>query len=346
MAISYLNAKNITKLAILGCFFLITGMTEAATRCDVALIGPQTTPQIGRRSDRIKPHVYRFVKDQPILGFQITSNRIEDLPTEIREALGATDQTTYTPEYLQENIGSIIALQMNGDKKDFHVVGKATFESKYKVVDLNEVLSKNSKLVAKLEQAGMGPLLNSKIPQLVGALKVAPVEMYRMSHLGYPRNKSVTIESPWGEQTKPAGQDAFLTWDQSQNMYYMINTDPSGLPIGYVLSYPDGILSKEFITSAVKNSGARPLKFAIMHFPPDSPASIDRMEYTDPPVTMVKMSQVGFPIEREIRFESPWGYQVKPAGQDAYLTWDATKNQYYMVLADNSGLPTNYAGVP
>ncbi|MDR2191383.1 MAG: hypothetical protein LBO62_00680, partial [Endomicrobium sp.] len=40
----------------------------------------------------------------------------------------------------------------------------------------------------------------------------------------------------WGEQTKPAGQDAYLTWDAGENMYYMVNADvnANGLPISYI----------------------------------------------------------------------------------------------------------------
>lgn len=52
--------------------------------------------------------------------------------------------------------------------------------------------------------------------------------------VGYPIHEEVVIEAPWGDQTKPAGQDAFLAFDSGKNQFYMINVDSQGLPIGYI----------------------------------------------------------------------------------------------------------------
>lgn len=180
-----------------------------------------------------KPQV-DFVKDAPIIGYQIKSTKFEDIPLAIRKHMGSEDQTTYTPEYLAQNKDSIIALQMNGDKPDFYIVGKDTFASKYKTVDLSNVQEKNPKLVTKLKDVeGIGDILQDNTG-IVGALKTVPVKMVRMSAMGYPVDKPATIESPWGLQTKPQGQDAFLVFDSSKNQYYMVNVGSDGNPIGYI----------------------------------------------------------------------------------------------------------------
>jgi hypothetical protein len=379
-------------------------------------------------------HVYKFVKDLPILGYRITSSRFSDLPPQIREVLGAVDATQYTEEYLGKNIGSVIALQMNGDNPDFYVIGKETYDAKYKQVEFAQVTEKNAKLVNKLKATSAGAIVNSGDPNVVALLKTVPVEMVRMSQLGYPIDKQVTIESPWGEQTKPAGQDAFLTFDAGKKQYYMINAGENGLPIGYVLSRPEGTQPKDFVTATVAASQAPVYNFVkdlpilgyritssrFSDLPPqirEVLGAVDATQYTEEylgknigsmialqmngdnpdfyvigketydakykqvnlvqvfeknsklvgklsstpagkliktgdinlvgalktvPVEMVKMSELGYPIHEAVTIESPWGEQTKPAGQDAFLTFDAGKNQYYMINADSQGLPLSY----
>lgn len=61
------------------------------------------------------------------------------------------------------------------------------------------------------------------------------------------------------------------------------------------------------------------------------------------PTNMIKMSEVGYPVEAEVQIEAPWGgTQTKPAGQDAYLVLEADKNQYYMVNTDANANPISY----
>ena len=60
--------------------------------------------------------------------------------------------------------------------------------------------------------------------------------MIKMSEIGYPIEAEVRIQSPWGEQTKPAVKEAYLVFDEGQNQYYMVNTDDHGNPISYVLA--------------------------------------------------------------------------------------------------------------
>ena len=207
----------------------------------------QSQADLKGRMDAAKPATHGFVKDAPILGYRITNNRFDEPPEVLRQHLGATDQTQYTPEYLGQNIGSIIALQMNGAKPDFYVIGKGTFDQKYRSVPASEVGAKNAKLMKGLMGVeGIDTLVKSGDPNVVGALKTVPVEMVRMSEIGYSVEQEVKIQSPWGEQTKPAGKDAFLVWDAGQNQYYMVNTDNTGLPISYVSANParaNGIMS-------------------------------------------------------------------------------------------------------
>ncbi len=179
---------------------------------------------------KINPKKDVFIKDTPTIGFKITSSRFEDIPSAIRDHLGGVDQTTYTPEYLEKNIGSVISLQVNGDKPDFYVIGKSTFDSKYKPATLEQVQAKNKKYFDKLD-GHIGALLGDA--NVIAVLKVAPVEMVSMLDIGFKKEDKITIESPWGEQTKPAGQDAYLVLDSS-NQYYMVNVDPHGLPISYI----------------------------------------------------------------------------------------------------------------
>lgn len=201
---------------------------------NVAAEAPLAQPVLKANVDAAKPNLHRFVKDVPILGYRITSDRFADLPEIIQKHLGAVDRTKYTPEYLRQNIGSVIALQMNGAVPDFYVIGKETYTTKYKAVPPAEVGAKNAKLLKGLASVeGVSSLLNAGDPNVVGVLKTVPVEMVRMSEVNYPVEKSITIESPWGAQTKPAGQDGYLVFDGSKGQYYMVNVDAAGLPINY-----------------------------------------------------------------------------------------------------------------
>jgi hypothetical protein len=94
--------------------------------CKNILEGLQTKSALIGLVDQSKDHhVYSFVKDLPILAYRIASAKFSDIPVSIGSVLGAVDSTKYTEEYLSQNIGSVIALQMNGDKPDFYVIGKS-----------------------------------------------------------------------------------------------------------------------------------------------------------------------------------------------------------------------------
>lgn len=195
----------------------------------------QSQQQISERVAAAKPSERAYVKDQPILGWRLEGATLADLPGFVRENLGSMDATGYDDAYVARNRGSIVALQMTGEGPDFYIIGKSTYDDSYRQVPLDEVEAKNPKLVERL--AMLPELLASFREQdsnLVGALKTEPVRMIRTSDIGYDISETVTIAAPWGPQTKPAGQDAFLVHDATKDEYYMINADADGSPIGYV----------------------------------------------------------------------------------------------------------------
>ena len=168
------------------------------------------------------------------MGWVLTGSRLEAIPDAIREHLGAVDSTKYSPAYLAENQGTIIALQMDGEKPDFYIIGKAVFETDYSTVDVATALEQNPELAAWIKtRPQMEKMLAAKDGALVGARKSVQVEMIKLSALGYGMDEAVTIQSPWGEQTKPAGQEAYLARDRASGEYYLVNQGEDGNPLSY-----------------------------------------------------------------------------------------------------------------
>lgn len=195
----------------------------------------QSETMIAERISQNNPTAEAYIKDRPILGWTLTSDRFEDIPDAIRDSLGSVDSTGYDQSYLAENKGSIIALQFRKDGPDFYIIGKSTFEETYELVPLDEVAAKNSRLIERLDLAPeVKTMFEEQTEGMVGALKTTPVDMLRTSDLGYAIENALTIQAPWGEQTKPEGADAFLVWDSGENQYYMVNADADGLPSSYV----------------------------------------------------------------------------------------------------------------
>ncbi|MGR3802659.1 hypothetical protein [Marinibacterium profundimaris] len=200
-----------------------------------ALAQVQTQDDIAAHVSAAEPAKQSFIKDQPILGWTLTGDDMAALPDVIRENLGGVDGTGYDAAYLAENKGSIVALQMTGSGPDFYIIGLPTFRDSYVAVPLDEVAEKNGRLVERLEMVPeLAAMFDARDPSLVGALKSVPVEMIAMSDAGYDIAQEVTIQAPWGTQTKPAGQEAFLVYDTGESQYYMVNSGPDGLPLSYV----------------------------------------------------------------------------------------------------------------
>lgn len=200
----------------------------------------QTQTQINALIKSFQPQRLKFIKDRPIPGLVLTVSSFSGLPGVVQKYLGQTDATKYTDEYIVVNRGSIVALQMDGDKPDFYIIGIDTYTNKYSPVPLEDVARKNAKLWKALnensEVKGLFADYAEKKVDLVGALKTQPVAMIKMSDIGYLIQEEILIQSPWGGQTKPAGQDAYLTYDDSKQQFYMVNVDEKGLPIGYIPS--------------------------------------------------------------------------------------------------------------
>ena len=195
----------------------------------------RTQAELQQRINEGNPVMQAFVKDLPILGWTLSSDQIEDLPKAIQDELGSVDQTGYTSEYLAKHLGSIVALQMTGSGADFYIIGKDVFDSKYEVVPVEEVISKNAKLMGRLKNVpDVLELLEARDASLVGALKTVPVDMIRFSDIGYGIEESITIQAPWGEQTKPSGQEGFLVFDTTENQYYLVNQGEDGNPLSYI----------------------------------------------------------------------------------------------------------------
>src|SRR5258708_12926884 len=98
---------------------------------------------------------------------------------------------------------------MNGATPDFYPIGHDSL-AKYRVVSASDVQAKNAKLVKGLNSVeGMDALLQSNDPNLIGALKTVPVEMTRMSDIGYSVDEELTIEPPRALQTKPTVNNSY-----------------------------------------------------------------------------------------------------------------------------------------
>ncbi len=196
---------------------------------------PQSQIELQNRIVERAPHVLKFVKEKPIVGWKLTSDRIEDIPTAIRERLGDVDSTKYSRAYLAENKGTIIALQMDGEKPDFYIIKKAAYEAHYEEVDVTQTLQNHAALATWVKaQPQLAEKFTANSGAVVGARKTVVVEMMKLSDLGYSTDQLVTIQSPWGTQTKPAGQDGYLAVDATSGEYYLINQGSSGHPLNYV----------------------------------------------------------------------------------------------------------------
>ncbi len=166
----------------------------------------------------------------PIAGYEIKAgDTFESLPAEIRKHLGKVDGTNYDAKYFKENAGSVIALQYRPDgTPDFYIIGKKTYEEKYVPSTMNDFAAQNPD-----HHKGFLTLESAKDSDRIRVIK-KPGEtiMVKMSDAGYPIDKDVTINSPWGDtQTKPAGQDGYLVIEGDKT--YMVNVDETGKPLGY-----------------------------------------------------------------------------------------------------------------
>ncbi len=164
-------------------------------------------------------------KKQKILGFKITDDikSVDDLPVEIASRLGAVDDVTYDAAWFAKNRGSYISLQTKADGSgDIYVISREALKQ------YDEVVGTTGALGTELaEQLGIRG-------QMVGLQKRGTTGMVKASEMGLPIDEAVTIKTPWGTQTKPAGIDAFIV--KNGDEIYMVNAEMINgklMPIGY-----------------------------------------------------------------------------------------------------------------
>ncbi|MCP5084475.1 MAG: hypothetical protein GY948_22525 [Alphaproteobacteria bacterium] len=215
----------------MSCLVLSAGAQSASAQTAQV----QTQAELQTRIAAHKPATHRFVKDKPLVGWVLKSSRFEDIPQAIREHLGDVDKTKYTQDYLEENQGTIIALQMDDDKPDFYIIKKVAFDADYSEVEVAAALGRNPALIDWMKtEPELAKILKTGPDAIVGARKSVQVEMLKLSALGYALERPVTIQSPWGEQSKPAGEEAYLAPDRASGQYYLINQGDKGHPLSYV----------------------------------------------------------------------------------------------------------------
>ncbi|MEK6775131.1 MAG: hypothetical protein AABY64_14415 [Bdellovibrionota bacterium] len=237
----HFKAKALSKLLTAVCLFRVFTIEAQASQLNSASVFGEVVSQsaIVNAVAFSHPTIQSFIKDAPVYFYVIQSARIEDLPKTIYENLGALDKAKYTPEYLASRIqpGNVVALQVSKGALDLYPISKETFNSKYKVVSATNVIEKNKKLHQELVDSNLGNFITAGV-NIIGGLKVEPVKMILMSELGFSIKDCVTIESPYGQQTKPADHDAYLAFHEGRQQYYMINADNNGLPTAYIKAEP------------------------------------------------------------------------------------------------------------
>ena len=201
---------------------LLNGLLKKAP-----LSGIQSPQMINDLMAHHKPQKSKFTK-KPVMGYRITSPRIEDIPEAIRQNLNAAGRRKYIENYLRDNIGSVILLQMQDDNPDFFVLPKTSLEN-YKEVSLKQVQAGNSDLISHLTRLNV-----MQISGLVGMASTEVVEMVQMSDIGYSIEDEVIIKNPFGDQTKPKGKNAFLRWTTSLDQYTMVNSENGRDPINWI----------------------------------------------------------------------------------------------------------------
>ncbi|WGL60046.1 hypothetical protein QEJ31_00315 [Pigmentibacter sp. JX0631] len=178
--------------------------------------------------------VHQFIKNLPIYAYKLTTGVESEIPEVILKNIGKIDNTQYSSDYFKKNIGSAVALQLRGSEFDFYVIDKDKFNNLYRQVSIPDVMEKNIKLTNFLLHSKIGYIFSENNANLVGIIKLDPVNMIKMSEVGFSIKDEITIESPWEEQTKPAGIDAYLVYESDKKAYYMVNVEENGLPIGYI----------------------------------------------------------------------------------------------------------------
>eukprot|EP00438_Fugacium_kawagutii_P017010 Skav225419 [mRNA] locus=scaffold680:52372:52980:- [translate_table: standard] len=177
-------------------------------------------------------HRQEFIKDLPVLLLPLDDcATLSSLPEMVRDKLGSVDQTKYA-----ESLEGFAAVSLQFTREgiaDFYMIGADVYTKKYKQVKLEEVAEKHSKLWAAASQYFQDGLPKGTI----AGVKTGPVAMISTAALGFPKGEELKICAPWGEhQTKKADTDAWIVKEtkEADSHFYMVNSDPQGMPIGYL----------------------------------------------------------------------------------------------------------------
>jgi len=188
-------------------------------------LGVQSQEEIKSRIDMYQPKRVLYIK-KPTLFFMITSYDRKDIPEVIRNHIGEKSRTKYSPEQLRKRIrpGNFVALQFDGLEKDFYLLTRDEFRKQgYQIISAEQFNASEE----------IQTLLQDSKYQFISGKKKDSVPLIKMSDLGYSIEETIAIESPFGEQTKPSGQEAYLGYGAAPEQWYMVNEDQEGLPADY-----------------------------------------------------------------------------------------------------------------
>jgi hypothetical protein len=227
-----------SKINIVIFLALTLPSTLASSKCSELLkklMGIQKfeQEQLIKLIEKFKPKSTTYRKNAPIYVYKVESANLDDLPSVIKDNLGKLDKAIYRNEYLSKRIqpGNVIILQFRRDgTPDFYPVGAQTLKKKFEFVVRDDALKEVAKTVNSLTKTIEDQAVIDDL-QVIKSTK--PQNMIRLSDLGISTRNKVTIHSHYGEQTKPRGQDAYLSLHPREKKWYLINADESGFPMGW-----------------------------------------------------------------------------------------------------------------
>lgn len=180
------------------------------------------------------PRVTPFIKASPTAVFIIASTGLSTLPEVMQTRLGQLDKVKYPTEYLDQHLvpGNYIVIQKAGNDFEFYPASAQTIESTHRFTEASFLESANPALYSYLVDI-LGP--NAFSSGLVrSVLKADSVDMISLQDLGISVEAEVRVDGPYGIQERLTGRNAYLAFNSRRNMYYLIQSDSNGFPIGYI----------------------------------------------------------------------------------------------------------------
>ena len=184
--------------------------------------------------------------------------------------------------------------------------------------------------------------------QAVKSIQNKPSDIYvKPPIVGYEIKAGDTLETLPADIRKHLGKVDGTNYDadyfkQNAGSVIALQYKSDGTPDFYIIGKKT--YEEKYVPSSMKDFATQSPDQHKGFITLESAKDSDRIRVIKKPgeTTMVKMSEAGYPIDKEITIHSPWGdTQTKPAGQDGYLVIDGDKT--YIVNADASGSPLGYA---